>query len=103
MKITGAVVKHREWLVLANARWNDTFRIYQEDLIPTPIQVFMLTAPLKHLLRCIYGSDLSAALHLLGQALGESGRNLRVAARICWHRRILRRSEADTLNRIFPE
>ena len=60
-------IKHPEWLKFCAIE--RTYKLYREGNLPASIEGFMLVTPLKHALRCIYGSDLRAALALLRQAL----------------------------------
>jgi hypothetical protein len=53
-------VKHPDWVKHCNI--DDTVRLYKAGKIPDCIEGFMLVTPCKHLLRCVYGSDLHAAL-----------------------------------------
>jgi hypothetical protein len=60
-------MKHREWVKFVNIE--DVVRLSKANKIPQSIEGFMLQTSCKHLLRCIYGSNLRAALALLGEAL----------------------------------
>ena len=60
-------IKHPEWL--HHCSIERTFRLVKEGHCPECIAGWMLVVGLKHPLRAVYGSDLSAALHLLFQAV----------------------------------
>lgn len=60
-------IKHRDWLKFSNVE--KTFKLQRENRIPSSIEGWMLVVAIKHPLRAIYGSDLSAAWALLCQAL----------------------------------
>ncbi len=60
-------MKRRDWVKHCNIA--DVVRLAQQDKIPQVIEGFMLDTAAKHLLRCIYGSDLRAATALFWHAL----------------------------------
>ena len=62
-------IRHPEWLECSKP--GESIRLYREGKIPKAIDGWMLVVSLKHPLRAIYGSDLRAALALLGQALSN--------------------------------
>jgi hypothetical protein len=62
-------VKHRRWIQHCNI--DRVVRLCKQDKIPEVLEGFMLKAGCTHVLRCIYGSNLRAALALLGEALWD--------------------------------
>ena len=62
-------VKHPEWIPHCNI--DRTVRLSKAKRIPDSIEGFMLVTACKHLLRCVYGSNLQAAWALLCEALWD--------------------------------
>ena len=60
-------VKHPEWIQHCNI--DSAVRLSKAKRIPESIEGFMLVTACNHLLRCIYGTNLRAALALLSSAL----------------------------------
>ncbi len=59
-------IKHPEWMSYVNLE--KSLKVYREGKLPCQIVGWMLVVPTRHLLRCIYGSDLRAAFALLWMA-----------------------------------
>ena len=61
-----------EWLDYAMPRVEANFQLYKQGKMPECIQVFMLTTPIKHALRSIYGkNNLGVACTLLLEAIQD--------------------------------
>jgi hypothetical protein len=78
-------IRHREYLKHCNIV--DTWRLAQEGKIPSVIEGFMLVTSLKHGLRVIYGTNLKAALALLGMALWDKFKYPFAYLNWLWHRK----------------
>lgn len=65
-----------DWLEDAMPRVEQTFKLYRDKKIPDCIEVFLLSVPLKHALRGIYGgNNITVAWILLKGALHERCRS----------------------------
>lgn len=62
-------IRHPDWLIYSNPQV--AIRIFLRGNMPDNIAGWMIVTSLKHPLRCVYGSDLRAAWHLLIDALKE--------------------------------
>ena len=62
-------VKHKEWIQHCNIE--SVMRLSKTQKIPDSIEGFMLVAACKHVLRCVYGSNLHAAFSLFCSALWD--------------------------------
>jgi len=66
------VIRHADWLKESTERFESTLKLWREGRIPVSIEGFMLETNILHMLRCIHGSNLRAALHLLKHALYQT-------------------------------
>jgi hypothetical protein len=57
-------------------------KMYEDGKLPKTIDIFMLETPALRYLRCIYGSDLRVALHLLHHAI--TGKWMVLSCRLRW-------------------
>jgi hypothetical protein len=88
-------IRHREWLPHCNIV--KVFSMARDDKLPLAIEGWMLVTALKHPLRCVYGSDLKAALALLRQALWTKIKYPYDLAYYLWHRKEYEQEELRDL------
>jgi hypothetical protein len=88
-------IKHPDWLKFCTIE--RTYKLYREGKLPSSIEGFMLVTPLKHALRCIYGSDLRAAWILLGQALWGQIKRPYAYLHYLWHRKEWEQEELNDM------
>ncbi len=62
-------IEHPEWLPSAHYAWQGTYDLYSKGKLPDRVAGQMLVVSMKRLLRCIYSTNQSAALHLLWDCL----------------------------------
>lgn len=64
-------IRHPENLSYTEEKVALSLRLFRQKKLPKSIEGFMVLTPLKHGLRCIFGSDLKAAWFLLMSAIGD--------------------------------
>lgn len=68
-------ISRPEWLPRAISQTEKTIRLYRKDLIPETILGWMLVVDCMHILRCVYGDDLSTAIAIRKKVLEDETRS----------------------------
>lgn len=69
--ITRYTVTHPDWMKHAVPSLKRSLKLYESGSLPAAIEAWMLTVPIRHVLRSIYGNNFTAAMILLWMALTE--------------------------------
>lgn len=97
-------IKHPNWVTGAAISIAASAELLKADRLPKSIEVRMLVVPTKRLLRGVYGSDLSAALALLGEALRAIPRDwYHFKWTPFWHMRVLFKTRSQYLEHLDRE
>ena len=84
-------IAHPGWILDALSSLSRTSALYAKGVIPGSIETPMIVVPIKRVLRGVYGSDMSAALALLGMALAGVRREMGNCMRDFWQFKVLRK------------
>lgn len=103
MTTTNRRIKHRDCVIAATKSLQECTALLAGGKIPANIEVFMILAPAKRVMRGIYGSDLKAAWALLGKALIEWIESLPWRVRIFWRYTVMREDREADADRMIAE
>lgn len=103
MTTTTRRIKHRDWVIAATKSLQECTALLAGGKLPDSIEVFMVLAPAKRVLRGIYGNDLNAAWFLLWQALIEWIESLPWRIRIFWRYTVMREDREADVDRMIKE
>ncbi len=94
---------HPDWMPRATKSMESSISLYRRGLLPPTLEVPMVVVPCRYILRSVYGSDLRAAVALLGEALAGVVEKFRGILWRFWHYRVLMQSPDRMLNEMLEE